>query len=72
MPAKFNPVLLQIRAKGLRILRRENIWNQMFPARCHAQKDCDMPQIPIGSVMNCLITERDWSDNPFRFAIFPS
>jgi hypothetical protein len=32
--------------------------------------DCEMLQISIDSVMNCLTTERGLSDNAFRLAIF--
>jgi hypothetical protein len=70
MPAIFNRVLLQIQAKGLRILRGESIWDHVLPARCHAHNDCGVLHIPIDSVMNYLTTERRWNDNWFHCVIF--
>jgi hypothetical protein len=58
MHVHFNRVVLQTCAKGLRIPRVKNIWDHMFLAHVRAWNNCDLPQISIDSVINCLTPEQ--------------
>jgi hypothetical protein len=71
MPPEFNAFLPQRFQKVARFLRHNNVWHDMFSARCNACYDRNMSQIPVNFMMNCLITHSRRDDNLLRFAVFP-